>query len=355
MALNALMVDPGRAWKNSVWRWYSEDKLDCCVPLHVVKQQGITFDEFVCLARCNGLNVADGNRANKISIEEFRAVVKNVSTTKTKFLALSYDRKALGQTGSGHFSPCAGYNEEKDMLLILDVARFKYPPHWVKLQTMYKAMCGIDSTTGKPRGYILLERAATKALQKNPALSLFTINLSSRHNAHKIISDVSTSLMKLHPETCSSSTDIDETFSNVLPILSKASNLLQYVYVVRKSSCCTLSSAHLKLVNDMKYSIEQTYIWQYCSTKYAVLDDGTCECCNLPVGAQHRLVVIFYIFAWDNGFQILNTLLNTQALSDSGKHWKDMIPDGFKCEIKKLLDQLKAIENLDKTPPSDNA
>ena len=198
MALNALMVDPGSSWKNSVWRWYSENKLDCCVPLNLVKQQGITFDEFVCLANCNGLKVADGKRANQFSVEEFRAVVKDVSTVKTKFLALSYDRKALGQTGSGHFSPCAGYNEEEDMLLILDVARFKYPPHWVKLQTMYKAMNSVDSTTEKPRGYILLEKEANKVLPENQAPSLFTINLSSQHNACETINEIFTSIMKLH-------------------------------------------------------------------------------------------------------------------------------------------------------------
>ena len=200
MALNALMVDPGSAWKNSVWRWYSEDKLDCCVPLHLVKQKGITFDEFVCLANCNGLKVADGKRADKFSVEEFRAVVKDVSTVKNKFLALSYDRKALGQTGSGHFSPCAGYNEEVDMLLILDVARFKYPPNWIKLQTMYKAMNSKDSTTEKPRGYILLEKEANKILLENQAPSLFTINLSSQHNACETINEIFSSIMKLYPE-----------------------------------------------------------------------------------------------------------------------------------------------------------
>jgi Phytochelatin synthase len=31
----------------------------------------------------------------------------------------------LGQTGSGHFSPIAGYHAATDSVLILDVARFK--------------------------------------------------------------------------------------------------------------------------------------------------------------------------------------------------------------------------------------
>ena len=130
----------------------------------------------------------------------------------------------------------------------------------------------------------------------------------------------------------------------------KVSNLLQYVYVVRKSSCCTLSPAHLKFVEDMKSSIEQTYVWQYCSTKNTVVDDGMCECCNdnLSVGSLHRLVAIFYFFAWDNSCQTLNALLQSNG---TGKNWKHMIPVAFKSEIQKLRDQLKAIQNLHKTSP----
>jgi hypothetical protein len=32
VALNALGIDPGRLWKGP-WRWFSEELLDCCVPL----------------------------------------------------------------------------------------------------------------------------------------------------------------------------------------------------------------------------------------------------------------------------------------------------------------------------------
>jgi glutathione gamma-glutamylcysteinyltransferase len=52
MALNALRVDPGRIWKG-VWRWYDESLLDCCKELELVKHEGVTLDEFACLARCN--------------------------------------------------------------------------------------------------------------------------------------------------------------------------------------------------------------------------------------------------------------------------------------------------------------
>ena len=59
----------------------------------------------------------------------------------------SYSRKVLQQTGDGHYSPIAGYHVKKDMVLILDVARFKYPPHWADVDNLYDAMCTKDPKT----------------------------------------------------------------------------------------------------------------------------------------------------------------------------------------------------------------
>ena len=57
------------------------------------------------------------------------------------------------QTGTGHFSPIGGYHAGRDMALILDVARFKYPPHWVPVSLLWDAMDTVDEATGQPRGY----------------------------------------------------------------------------------------------------------------------------------------------------------------------------------------------------------
>lgn len=44
-------------------------------------------------------------------------------------------------------------------MLILDVARFKYPPHWVELELLWDAMLNYtDASTGKQRGYMLLQK-----------------------------------------------------------------------------------------------------------------------------------------------------------------------------------------------------
>ena len=165
--LNALAVDPRRTWKGP-WRWYEESFLNCCVDLEMVKKTGITLGTFACLAKCQGLTVEAHHGSDK-SVDEFRDAVKaaclehstgtNVngnSTTNHQFLAVSYTRKVVGQTGDGHFSPIAAYDETSDSVLVLDTARFKYGPHWMPLQVMYNALQPIDKATGKSRGYVLL-------------------------------------------------------------------------------------------------------------------------------------------------------------------------------------------------------
>lgn len=70
------------------------------------------------------------------------------------------------QTGDGHYSPITGYSREEKKSLILDVARFKYPAHWVDLETVYNSMGTLDSQSGLFRGFSLV----TKNVEKFPAI-----------------------------------------------------------------------------------------------------------------------------------------------------------------------------------------
>ena len=82
-----------------------------------------------------------------------------ISIPSREIMIVSYNRQVLNQTGSGHFSPVGGYCAEKDLVLILDVARFKLPPHWVPLSLLFKAMRDLDPSSGKPRGALILSRS----------------------------------------------------------------------------------------------------------------------------------------------------------------------------------------------------
>lgn len=202
MVLNALEIDPGKVWKGS-WRWFDESKLDCCEPLHVVEKQGIVFSKVVCLAQCNGAHVLHHALAENSTEETFRQHIRDSVTAHNSFIIASYSRKGLGQTGDGHFSPIGGYHAERDLVLILDVARFKYPPHWVSVSLLWKAMRDFkDPTTGKSRGFMHLTRhkpSSTKIF----ALTLKESGLDTQVSieTRRLIKEGLAHLHKPHPLT----------------------------------------------------------------------------------------------------------------------------------------------------------
>ncbi len=173
VALNAMAIDPGRLWQGP-WRWFDETMLDCCVPFDRIRERGITLHEFSCLARCNGATAelhnagtaasppppASTSTASDAALQAFRnQVAHTMAHADSGIVVVAYSRQALGQTGDGHFSPIGGYNAQRDQMLIMDVARFKYSPHWVNTADLFRAMTAIDATTQRPRGWILLRRA----------------------------------------------------------------------------------------------------------------------------------------------------------------------------------------------------
>jgi glutathione gamma-glutamylcysteinyltransferase len=156
-ALNALQIDPRRRWKGS-WRWFSEELMDCCKSLDDVRRFGVTLDEVACLARCSGASVTV-QRPPLVDERAFREHLRAATTSDDgPVLIVNYSRKVVGQTGDGHFSPIAAYHASTDRALVLDTARFKYPPHWIPVELLYAAMAAPDSSTGQSRGWLLLRR-----------------------------------------------------------------------------------------------------------------------------------------------------------------------------------------------------
>jgi glutathione gamma-glutamylcysteinyltransferase len=158
--LNALEIDPGRAWRGN-WRWFGEELLDCCKAMELASVEGLTLSEVACLARCNGAD-AEVHHAEPGTLAQFRADLEaSCRAPKGDFIVAGYSRAALNQTGSGHYSPLAAWHPAEDRVLILDVARFKYPPHWATVEALWQAMESPDPATAQPRGWIRLRRAET--------------------------------------------------------------------------------------------------------------------------------------------------------------------------------------------------
>jgi len=194
MSLNALNIDPGRIWKG-VWRWFNDDMLDCCEPLERVRQRGISLDRFCCLAKCNGAEVEMHRPTDPgEELESFRhRLIDAVSRVGGPVFVVAYSRKAFKQTGDGHYSPVAAYHEENDAALILDVARFKLPPHWVPVPLLWEALKYIDSASGLARGYVLLSRPQVPPSM--PGDGLLSLALPDLHDLLLAVDGVRRSLV----------------------------------------------------------------------------------------------------------------------------------------------------------------
>ncbi|GJJ76200.1 glutathione gamma-glutamylcysteinyltransferase [Entomortierella parvispora] len=212
MVLNALSIDPRKQWKG-VWRWYSDEQLDCCASLEIMRQKGITFNQFACLARCHAKVVV--KRADKHTLEEFRKDVESVSQSDNIHMVLSFSRSALGQTGSGHFSPVGGFHKETDKALIMDTARFKYPPFFATIQQLWESLLPEDPETGLRRGYFLITTTEKQRLDAQRK-RLESMKISSPSSlAASAASSASSSTLSL-PSLADSSESSDSKLKELL-------------------------------------------------------------------------------------------------------------------------------------------
>ena len=106
---------------------------------------------------------AEVHHASDSSAEEFRKLASSYLGQPGHFVIVNYLRKAIGQQVGGHISPLAAYDAKSDRFLILDVARYKYPPVWVKTTDIFDAMNTPDGANdNKTRGYVLVTAAAVQ-------------------------------------------------------------------------------------------------------------------------------------------------------------------------------------------------
>jgi hypothetical protein len=101
---------------------------------------------------------AEPRHADEFDVDGLRETIKTVLADPTKRLVVNYSRKPLGQNGDGHISPVAAYDAETDRVLVLDVARYKYPPVWMTVKDLYGAMATIDTGSNAMRGTVVVSQ-----------------------------------------------------------------------------------------------------------------------------------------------------------------------------------------------------
>lgn len=188
--------------------------LDCCADMEKAKEVGWTLDQLACTAQCNGASVHISRNLDVDSTRKLLETSCRANSDQSEFVIASYDRKTLGQTGMGHFSPVAAVDPATDSALILDVARFKvsfflakccfnlsdrtrysqfsfswhdscsctmyqkqpdlnvqYGPYWVRIEDLASATMPKDPASGLSRGFVTLRKAKEKERSSSVDLS----------------------------------------------------------------------------------------------------------------------------------------------------------------------------------------
>jgi hypothetical protein len=141
---------------------YTQDNIFTDEVLHhrrplEIEKGGNTLEQLATVLRALHVDV-DIHFGSDLDAAETRRIITEALKADDRRVIVDFDRKVLHQKGSGHFSPLAAYHEGEDRFLLLDVARYKLPPCWVKAEVLHEAITGIDSSSGKSRGFLIVKR-----------------------------------------------------------------------------------------------------------------------------------------------------------------------------------------------------
>jgi len=136
-----------------------DERTETILPQAVLARQGMTLDQLGGLLALHPVTVEVHHAADG-GLDAFRAAARDYLAAKDHFVVVNYQRKAIGQQTGGHISPLAAYDAKEDRFLILDVARYKYQPVWVKASDLFDAMNTADrDNDNKTRGYVLIAKS----------------------------------------------------------------------------------------------------------------------------------------------------------------------------------------------------
>ena len=160
MVLNALGIAAPTTLTHPPFHMFEQDNFftsatDAILPEAKLKRQGATLEELAAMVTCHGTRVEVYHAAD-VSAEEFRRHARHAVETPGEFIIINFLRAPLDQQGGGHFSPIAAFHIDSDRLLVMDVARYKYPPFWTTVSDLHRSMNTVDRTAGKTRGYMVI-------------------------------------------------------------------------------------------------------------------------------------------------------------------------------------------------------
>ncbi len=123
-----------------------------------VEKSGMTLDQLARFAT-NLRMSASALHAADLSAADLRGRLIAAIGQPNSRVIVNFFRGTFGQEGEGHFSPLVAYDAGSDSFLILDVARYKYPPAWASFKDLDASMRTVDPSTGLSRGALIVTRS----------------------------------------------------------------------------------------------------------------------------------------------------------------------------------------------------
>jgi hypothetical protein len=99
--------------------------------------------------------------------DSLRSLLQKTLGDDGHFVLVNYARGNLEQVGGGHWSVLAAFDAETDRALILDVAKYKYPPVWVGIDRLREAMATLDTTSNQSRGLVIVNKKDSDNMQSH--------------------------------------------------------------------------------------------------------------------------------------------------------------------------------------------
>ena len=125
------------------------------ISAETVLKIGMTREEMAEVMSRQGVE-ARSIAGDTLDEKSLRELLQKTLREDGQFVLANYLRGKLNQVGGGHWSALGAYDEQSDSVLILDVAKYKYPPVWVGIGTLREALATLDTTSNKSRGLVIV-------------------------------------------------------------------------------------------------------------------------------------------------------------------------------------------------------
>jgi hypothetical protein len=134
--------------------YFTPDVIKIISPQTVLRM-GMTREQMAETLVAQGVH-AKSIAGDTLNEDGLRTLLHKALLDDGQFVLANYLRASLGQEGGGHWSALAAYDAQSDRVLILDVAKYKYPPVWVSIGSLRQAIATIDTTSNKARGLVVV-------------------------------------------------------------------------------------------------------------------------------------------------------------------------------------------------------